>query len=111
MTRALQVPIWASPLDGTSLTDVFAEVVGFEINLIDQSYTITVRLFMSESAKTAGRSRLAKIRFADRDGVFPAWTDAFADTNFSVPLNNLRNWMYDTLKANDARFAGASDIT
>lgn len=110
MTRALQVPTWENPLSGATLTDLFLVVEQFSIDLRTTSYSITIGVYASEAAFNAGRTRVTRIHYTSNDGVFPTWAASLADNAFQTPLVSLRNWMYSTMKANDARLVGATDI-
>lgn len=120
MVRALQVPTWENPLDGTTLTNVFAMITGFRIDPSINRYELYVTIFVSETAQLADRKPVYEIRYRSKkgavdetwDGVFPAFVPTFQNDNaFKTPLINLQNWMYDRMKANDVRFANATDIT
>jgi hypothetical protein len=110
MTQALQVPTWENPLTGATLTDLYLVMERFSIDVTIQTYTITIGVYTSQAAYNAGRRQVAKIHYTAADGVFPTWAAAFADNNFQAPLVALRNWMYDTMKTNDPRLAGAIDL-
>lgn len=117
MPNALQVPTWPDPLDTDSFADVYAVVYGFAIEVSTQIYTIHVKVYVSAAAEAAGKEPIADIIYRNKigagetwDGVFPDWTTSLADTNFVVPLVGIRDWALNTIKANDARFAGSSDL-
>lgn len=117
MTLALQIPTWPDPYDTVDFSNAYATMFGFTIEVTAAMYTVHIKVFADIAAFQAGKQPVADIIYRSKigsgetwDGVFPDFNTAITDPNFVVPLLNLRDWVYTTIKANDARFAGATDL-
>jgi len=108
MTSALQVPTWPDPIDVTDFTNAHAVMFGFTIEAADSTYRIHIKVYASQAAFAAGKEPIADLFYRNAGGVFPNWNTAVADPNFINPLLSLRNWVYNTVVANDTRFTGST---
>lgn len=110
MTNALQVPTWPDPLDVDDFTNLYATMFGFTIEAGTSVYTIHVKVYASLAAFQAGKAPVADITYKSQDGVFPSFNDALLDSTFVTPMLTLRDWVYNTMKTSDVRFAGSTDL-
>jgi hypothetical protein len=112
MTTALTLTQnFTHPLDGTTITNLYARLLRFSIDSQSQKYELVIGVWVNQTAWSDGRTPVHTLIYRCDDGKFPDWATAFADVNFQTPLFALRDWIYEESKtAHPAVFGGAVDI-